>query len=94
MSTYATFHPLSQAEAEQLCAGVRAANRRRWFSAAYWQCWGCMCFTGGDPARRCMGSRLDWRGCGLINELRAGREANQETDSPLSPVSTHNERVV
>lgn len=75
MSADSTFLPLSQAEAEQLCAEVRTANKGRWFSAARWQCWGCMRFTGGDPAKRCMGSQPGWRGCQLINDRQARREA-------------------
>jgi len=62
--------PLIQAEAEQFCAEVRAANRGRWFSAARWQCWGCQRFTGGDPAKCCMGSKPGRRGCQLINALQ------------------------
>ena len=37
--------PLTQAEAEALCAEVRAAKQGRWFTAARGQGWGCMRFS-------------------------------------------------
>ena len=74
MSTTTELPPLTQEEAEALCAEVRAANQGRWFTAARWQCWGCMRFTS-EPAKRCMGSQPGWRGCTLINRRQADRGA-------------------
>ena len=59
--------PLVQAEAEELCAHVRASHEGRWLSPARWQCLGCLAMAQGDPGRRCMADRLDWRGCPLVN---------------------------
>lgn len=51
----------------QLCAEIRQAERAKWFSAAHWQCWGCVRFSRGDLAKMCMGSQPNFRGCVLIN---------------------------
>ncbi len=51
--------------AEKLCAEIRAGNQRRRLSPAAVQCWGCMKYSKGDPAKMCLGSR---DGCNLVNK--------------------------
>lgn len=48
------------------CERIRGENRRRYLSAAHWQCWGCMKF-GGVPEKRCMRTADGWNGCTLID---------------------------
>ncbi len=73
--TTTTLPPISEQEAEQLCAAERAANQGHWFSAARWQCWGCMTFGGRQSlAKRCIGSQPGWRGCALVNRRLTERE--------------------
>jgi hypothetical protein len=50
----------------QLCIEIRRKNKGKW-SFATLQCWGCVRFSRGDPARRCVSSRPDYRGCSLVN---------------------------
>jgi hypothetical protein len=59
----------------QMCAEIREENRDKWFSAARWQCWGCMTFTGGDPEKMCIGGE---EGCNLVNAHYA-RQTQGET---------------
>ena len=54
-------------EALRICACIREENRRKWYSPARWQCWGCVKFTRGDPAKMCLSSRPGYRGCNLAN---------------------------
>ena len=55
------------------CDRVRAANAHRYFSAAHWQCWGCIRF-GGEPEKRCMRSETGWDACPWVDrELAAGK---------------------
>jgi hypothetical protein len=49
-----------------LCGEIRAETRRKLLSFARWQCWGCMMASKGDPAKMCVGSRPDGRGCNLV----------------------------
>ena len=58
----------------QLCAEIRQNYGHKWYTAASWQCRGCMRFSKGDPAKMCVGSRPDYRGCNLVN-ARYEREA-------------------
>ncbi len=46
----------------KLCAGVREAHRNKLFSAARWQCWGCVKFSKGVREKMC-GSVV---GCNLV----------------------------
>jgi hypothetical protein len=58
------------------CERARAKNRRRYFSADHWQCWGCMRF-GGEPEKRCMHTDDGgWSGCPIAN-----RELGAESDA-------------
>jgi len=47
----------------QLCGEIRQENQGKWFT----QCWACAMFSKGDPARMCVSSRPDYRGCKLVN---------------------------
>jgi hypothetical protein len=51
----------------QLCADIRQKYRHRWLTPARWQCWGCVHFSKGDPAKMCVSNRPDYRGCNLVN---------------------------
>jgi uncharacterized protein (DUF779 family) len=48
----------------QLCSEIRQEKGVKMFS----QCWGCVRFSKGDPAKMCFSSRADNRGCGIINK--------------------------
>lgn len=65
---------ITRETAIQLCAEERAENRRKWLSAAHWQCWGCVKFTGGDPDKMCMHSPQGYNGCLLVNARYDRRE--------------------
>ena len=51
----------------QLCAEIRQENRGKWYTFAALQCWGCMKFSKGDPAKMCLSSKPGYSGCNLIN---------------------------
>lgn len=51
----------------ELCMEIRTENRRAWYRAAAWQCWGCTRFSGGNPEQMCVSNRPDYRGCRLVN---------------------------
>lgn len=59
---------VSKEAALAACEEARDDNRRRYFSAAHWQCWGCMRF-GGEPEKRCMHNDEDgtWDACPTVN---------------------------
>jgi hypothetical protein len=48
----------------QLCEEIRKEKAGKRFT----QCWGCVKFSKGDPAKMCLSSRPDYRGCKLVNE--------------------------
>jgi hypothetical protein len=60
----------------KLCGQIRDQTRGKLISLARWQCWGCLSASKGDPARMCVGSRPDGRGCNLVN-ARYARQAEQ-----------------
>jgi hypothetical protein len=62
-----TQDPIPQDVAQQLCREVRTQNRGRWYSAAWWQCWGCTTFTHNDEAKMCYFKPPAFRGCNLVN---------------------------
>jgi hypothetical protein len=64
---------IAQDVAYQLCADIRRQYAGKWYTFAGLQCWGCAAFSQGDPARMCVGSRPDYRGCNLVN-VRYDRE--------------------
>lgn len=49
--------------AMRLCEEVQEEKGVRLFS----QCWGCLKFSKGDPAKRCFANELDNRGCRFVN---------------------------
>lgn len=62
---------ISKEVALQLCEEVRRENRNKWFSAARWQCWGCVTFTKGNSDKMCLKTPEGYRGCALINRRYA-----------------------
>jgi hypothetical protein len=48
----------------KLCSEIRNEKKVKPFT----QCWGCVKFSNGDPAKMCFSSRPDNRGCGLVNK--------------------------
>ncbi len=61
----------------KLCGEIREETSRKLFSFARMQCWGCLMASKGDPAKMCVGSRLDGRGCNLVN-ARYARQGTQD----------------
>lgn len=51
----------------KLCEEIQEETGTKRFSLARLQCWGCMKASKGDPAKMCVGSRPDGRGCNLVN---------------------------
>ncbi|HEY4691428.1 MAG TPA: hypothetical protein VIK33_19120 [Anaerolineae bacterium] len=74
--------------AVRLCEEIRRENRGKWLSAARWQCWGCVTFTQGDPAKMCLNNQPGYRGCQLINarydRQRPGTEEQGQAHSTLN----------
>jgi hypothetical protein len=60
-------NPIPKDTALQLCAEIRQEYGGKWYTFAGLQCWGCMFFSKGDPAKMCVSSRPDSRGCNLVN---------------------------
>lgn len=58
----------------QICGEIRRENRRKWFSASRWQCWGCVTFTKGDPDKMCLRAQEGYSGCVLINKRYARQQ--------------------
>lgn len=54
--------------ARALCQQIRQENRRKWFSLARWQCWGCETFTRGVLTQMCLNSAPGNRGCNVLND--------------------------
>jgi hypothetical protein len=50
-----------------LCAEIRQQYRGKWWTLAGMQCMGCVTASKGDPAKMCVSSRADNRGCNLVN---------------------------
>jgi hypothetical protein len=48
----------------KICTEILGGRPPKLFS----QCWGCLRFSKGDPARMCFNSSPDHRGCGLVNK--------------------------
>ena len=67
MTTNTNVEAIPKEVALQLCTEIRAANRRRRFSLAAMQCWGCVMFSKGDPEKMCLNNKPGNRGCKLIN---------------------------
>jgi uncharacterized protein (DUF779 family) len=56
--------PIPKEEAMKLCSEIRNEKGVKLFS----QCWGCLKFSKGDPAKMCYNGKPDNRGCGLVNK--------------------------
>ena len=54
-----------------LCAAIRQESRGKWYTFAGLQCWGCMKFSKGNPAKMCLSRREGHRGCNLVNKRYA-----------------------
>ncbi len=50
-----------------LCEEIREETRGKLLSWARLQCWGCMTFSKGEPAKMCLGGSPDGRGCNLVD---------------------------
>ncbi len=57
---------IPQETALGLCAEIRQQYRGKWWTLAGMQCTFCLKFSSGDPAKMCVGSRPDFRGCNLV----------------------------
>ncbi len=60
-------NPIPKDTALRLCAEIRQEYGGKWYTFAGMQCWGCMFFSKGDPAKMCVGSGPDYSGCNLVN---------------------------
>jgi hypothetical protein len=67
MTTEAAAEPLDRDTALGICQRVQAEVRGKPWSAAWWQCWGCRRFSGGDPEKMCIAAEPGYRGCELVN---------------------------
>ena len=54
--------------AQQMCAKIREENRGKWYRFGWWQCWGCVKFSKGDPLKMCFSNKEGYRGCNLVNK--------------------------
>ena len=48
----------------RLCSEIRSEKGVKLFS----QCWGCVKFSKGNPAKMCFSGKSGNRGCGLVNK--------------------------
>ncbi len=58
--------PIAKETALQLCDAIRQQYQGKWWTLAGMQCMGCLKFSQGDPAKMCVSSRADFRGCNLV----------------------------
>lgn len=77
MTQHEPINSIPHDTAFQLCAEIRQECRGKWFSAAYWQCGGCVRFSKGDPARMCVSNAPGYRGCNLVNARYDGLARSQ-----------------
>jgi len=68
MTKPASANPIPKEIAFQLCAEIRQKYHGKWYTLAGLQCGGCVRFSKGDPARMCVSSSPDYRGCNLVNK--------------------------
>ncbi len=64
--------PIPLEVALRLCGEIREEARTKLLSWPRLQCWGCMTFSKGEPAKMCLGGP-DGRGCNLVNARYAGQ---------------------
>ncbi len=57
---------ISEETALQLCAEIRREHGGKWYSLAGLQCWGCLKYSGGDPAKMCGYDGAAFRGCNQV----------------------------
>jgi len=62
----ATRNPIPKQAALQLCEEIRTQYKGKWYTLAGMQCMGCLTASKGDPAKMCVSSRSDYRGCNLV----------------------------
>jgi hypothetical protein len=60
MAAEAAPEPLDRDTAVGICQQVQVRGKR--WSAAWWQCWGCRRFSGGDPEKMCIAAKPGYRG--------------------------------
>ncbi len=58
--------PIPQETALRLCREIHQQYQGRWWTLAGMQCYFCLKFSQGDPAKMCVSSRPDFRGCNLV----------------------------
>ncbi len=63
--------PIQEDIALQICEEIREKNKKKKFSFAKGQCWGCMKYSNkkGDIKHRCIFVKEDNRGCHLVNKV-------------------------
>jgi hypothetical protein len=66
-----TIEPIPENIALKICEEIRERNKKRKFSFAKMQCWGCMKYSTKkeDIRHRCIFSNEDNRGCHLVNKI-------------------------
>lgn len=75
MSTTLETKSIPNEVALSICQQIRTEHSGQWWRAATWQCWGCVKFSKGDPAKMCFSSAPGNRGCQLINRCYAQTQA-------------------
>ncbi len=58
--------PIAQETALRLCRAIYQQVQGRWWTLAGMQCYFCRKFSHGDPAKMCISSQPDFRGCNLV----------------------------
>lgn len=61
--------PITKDKALIICKQVRSDNAKKLLTLDRWQCWGCVTFSMGDPAKMCFSGGDGNRGCSLINNI-------------------------
>jgi len=62
----------------QLCAEIREENRGKWYGFTHMQCWGCMTYAKGNPAKMCLSNKEGHLGCNLISKRYAQQSQAKE----------------
>ncbi len=58
--------PIAQETALRLCRAIYQQYQGKWWTLAGMQCYFCRKFSHADPAKMCVSSRPDFRGCNLV----------------------------
>ncbi len=58
--------PIPQETALRLCREIYQQYPGKWWTMAGMQCYICQKFSRRDPAKMCVSSRPDFRGCNLV----------------------------